>query len=550
MDAAVTASNRGTTRMLAGNTALATRPRAASLALAAVLLMPAIAQARETACTELVKLDLVADGVRIDSADTVAAAAPGTVRLNPFMPPLASGLPAHCKVAGVINERTGIDGKTYGLGFEIALPQDWNGRFLFQSGGGLNGSINPPIGASAAGDVPALARGFAVVSTDGGHKGQAFDASFTVDQRATLDFAHSSVGTVTQVAKKIVAARYGRLPEHSYIAGCSTGGREGMLAMQRYPELFDGVVIGAPAMRTGFSNLGLAHATAMFNRAAPKDAAGKPEPARLYSSADKAVILQGLLAQCDAIDGLADGFIEAVAQCKFQPARLQCAKGQATGCLDKAQTDALADAFKAPRDAAGASLYVDFPYDTGIVFEGMGIPGFLPSAAPNILGAVAHDPNQSLDALARKVRADAMQMLTDTDAWTNLSSFLQRGGKALFYHGVSDPWFSLWDTLDYYQRAAQANGGEQAWADASRFYAVAGMGHCGGGTAHDQFDLLSAVVDWVEQGKPPQDAGIVAARRTADGKAATRPLCPWPTHAHYTGAGDIASADSYTCRTE
>lgn len=480
--------------------------------------------------------------LQVTAAEPVPAAAPGTVRAQPYLPPIGVELPAYCKVSGRINDRTGADGVRYGIGFELALPQDWNGRFLFQGGGGLNGSIAPPLGTTGAGDVPALARGFAVVSTDSGHQGEGFDASFMRDQRAALDFAHASVGTTAQAALLLVRQHYGKAPLHSYMAGCSTGGRESMQATQRWPELFDGVLVNAPAMRTGYSNLALAHARTKFMQAAPRDAGGKPQLARTFSAGDKKLVLDGLLAQCDALDGLADGVIENVLGCRFDPARLQCAAGKREGCLAPAQVTALAQAFKAPRDAAGAPLYVDYPYDTGIVSEGPGIPGFLPSDGPDILAAVMPKAEGfDVDAQARKVREDAVQTLTDTHTWTNLGTFLGRGGKVMYYHGVSDPWFSALDTLDYYRRAAAANG-EQAWADASRFYFVPGMGHCGGGSARDHFDLLTPLVAWVEQGRAP---GRVIARGAA--LQGERPLCPYPTHAHYQG-GDVASADSYVCR--
>lgn len=494
------------------------------------------------ACAGLVGFRDARLKLEVTGAERVPVAPPGTVRAASYLPPIAVELPAYCKVSGRINDRTGADGVRYGIGFELALPEGWNGRFLFQGGGGLNGSIAPALGTTAAGDAPALARGFAVVSTDSGHKGEGFDASFMRDQRAALDFAHASVGTTAQAALLLVERYYGKAPHHSYMAGCSTGGRETMLATQRYPELFDGVIAVAPAMRTGFSNLALAHARSRFMQAAPRDAQGKPQLARTYSAADKALVLKELLAQCDALDGLADGVIENVLACRFEPKRLQCKAGKQDGCLSAAQVAALEEAFKAPRDAAGAPLYVDYPYDTGIVYEGPGIPGFLPAEGPDILAAVM-PPAEGFDAdaQARRVRADAVQMLTDTDTWTNLGGFLGRGGKAMYVHGVSDPWFSAWDTLDYFRRAEAANGA-QAWNDAARFYFVPGMGHCGGGTARDQFDLLTPLVEWVEQGRAP---GRVLARGAA--LPGERPLCPYPTHAHYQG-GDPAHPDSYICQ--
>src|SRR5690606_23682053 len=481
------------------------------------------ASAGPDACTSLVGLRDARLDLAVTAAERVPAAAPGTVRAQPYLPPIPVALPAHCKVSGRIGDRIGADGVRYGIGFELALPDNWNGRFLFQGGGGLNGSIAPPLGTTGAGDAPALARGFAVVSTDSGHKGEGFDASFMRDQRAALNFAHASVGTTARAARLLVELHYGRAPDHSYMAGCSTGGRETMLATQRHPELFDGALVAAPAMRTGYSNLALAHARASFARAAPRDAAGAPQLSRTFSAADKALIQSGLLAQCDALDGLADGVIENVAACRFQPARLQCSAGGDRECLSAAQVTALTEAFKAPRDASGAPLYVDFPYDTGIVSEGAGIPGFLPADGPDSLAAVMPAAKGfDVDAQARKVRADAVQMLTDTNVWTNLGTFVGRGGKVIYYHGVSDPWFSAWDTLDYYKRAAAANGRE-AWDEASRFYFVPGMGHCGGGTSRDQFDLLTPLVQWVEQGQAP--GRVLAKGATVEGE---RPLCPYP----------------------
>ena len=184
------------------------------------------------------------EDVRIKAATHVDASQRGFT--DPHGWPVA-GLPAHCRIEGIVNARKGKDGKDYGISFAIALPDVWSGRFLLQGGGGLNGSVLPPTGPVASNGRPALARGFAVISSDSGHKGAVFDSSFNKDQRAALDFAEASVGTLTPIAKRIVAAYYGRPIAHAYFVGCSTGGREGMLSAERYPELFDGIVVGAPA---------------------------------------------------------------------------------------------------------------------------------------------------------------------------------------------------------------------------------------------------------------------------------------------------------------
>ena len=497
-------------------------------------------------CGKLTAYRDAAIGLVVTTAQRVPAAPAGTVRPNPQSPPIAVPLPAYCRVTGVIAARTGTDGKSYGLRFELRLPDDWGGRFLFQGGGGLNGTVNAPLGAAAAGEAPALARGFAVVSTDSGHQGAVFDASFMADQRASLDFSHASVGTVAPAAKRIVAAYYGRPPAHSYMIGCSTGGRESMLAAERYPEMFDGIVIGAPAMRTGYSNLALDHAGVAFNRAAPRDAAGLPQAERLFSAEDRALIVRGILDACDALDGLKDGVVGNPMACRFRPVALECAGAKAATCLSHPQVEALEEAFATPRDAAGRPLYAAFPYDPGIAFEGPGLPGFLVNAGRSPLGPRTTALTFDADAAADRVRADASQALTDTNRWTNLGAFLGHGGKIIFYHGMGDPWFSALDTMDYYKRAEAANGAER-WAASSRFYPVPGMGHCGGGAnTYDRFDLLGPVVDWVEHGRAP---GVVVASRTTPAPG-SRPLCPLPGHPHYGGSGDQTVAASFACRAD
>lgn len=204
-----------------------------------------------TACAALKAFSMPGYAVRIERAEDVA---PGPMPPAPNAPagqPQRS-LPAHCRVDGVMDERTGRNGKPYAIGFSLALPASWNGRFFFQGGGGLNGVVNPPYGAQYAGDTPALAAGFAVISTDSGHRGTGFDASFFEDQEAALNFLYQAVAKVTVVGKQLVEKRYGKAAHHSYFVGCSTGGREAMMMSQRFPAYFDGIIAGAPATRTGF----------------------------------------------------------------------------------------------------------------------------------------------------------------------------------------------------------------------------------------------------------------------------------------------------------
>jgi pimeloyl-ACP methyl ester carboxylesterase len=501
-------------------------------------------------CADLVKLQISGSGMTITKAEPVPTAPPGTVRasmtLASDMIPVA--IPSYCRADGVIDPRIGVDGKPYAIGFEIALPDKWNGRFLFQGGGGLNGAINPPLGGQAAADNPALARGFAVVSTDSGHKGAVFDASFMKDQLASLDFAYIAVGRVTVLSKEIVAQYYGQPARHSYYDGCSTGGREGMLMSQRYPAYFDGIVAGDPAMRTGYSNIGLAYARGVFLKIAPKDSSGKPDPAKDFSASDRKLLAESIMNTCDANDGLKDGMIFNPQACHYDPAVLRCKGAKTESCLTSQQVDALQKAFAGPEDSRGNQVYPAFPWDTGYLQGASGpfaaFSSFLPAPGPSILASVEQPSNVDIDTLVARVRGDDNQTLTDT-TWTNLSSFFGHGGKIVFYHGTSDPIFSPFDTLAYYKKMADANGGLNRALNSSRFFFVPGMNHCQGGPATlDKFDLLGAVVNWVEKGTAPDS--VVATGKDFPGRS--RPLCAYPKHAQYKGQGNPEDAASFECR--
>ncbi|HXX46386.1 MAG TPA: DUF6351 family protein [Candidatus Acidoferrales bacterium] len=496
-------------------------------------------------CADLVNLQLPGSGMTITKAEEIPTTPAGTLRTMSIAGDLIPvPIPPYCRADGAIDPRAGFDGKSYAIGFSIALPDHWNGRFLFQGGGGLNGSVNPPIGTAAAGDAPALARGFAVVSTDTGHKGAVFDPSFMKDQIADLDFAYIAVGRVALLAKEIIAHYYGQPAKHSYFAGCSTGGREAMLVSQRYPSYFDGVVAGDPAMNTGNSNIGLSWAMTSFAKIAPKDASGKPVPSQAFSSSDRKLLADAIMKACDEKDGLKDGLIFNRRACEFDPVVLKCRGAKADACLSADQVTALERAFSGPKDSHGDQIYPRFPYDSDMVTEGPGL-SFLPSAGPNILGNVLPSAAMSVDEQAASVRANASQILTDTWSWSNLSSFSGHGGKLLFYHGTSDPWFSPYDTLGYYERMEKDNGGADRVQTWSRFFLVPGMSHCGGGPSTlDNFDLLSAVVDWVENGKAPDF--VIAKGKDFPGR--TRPLCAYPKYAYYKGQGDPENAANFECR--
>jgi pimeloyl-ACP methyl ester carboxylesterase len=459
-------------------------------------------------CARLSKFAMSEHRVVIHQAKEIAASAPGVIPV----------IPAHCRVEGVIDERTGRDGKPYAIGFAVALPPQWNGRFLFQGGGGLNGSVQPPLGGQFAGEHGALERGFAVASTDSGHQGAVFDGTFFADQQAALDFLYQAVAEVTVVAKSIVAQHYGKPQAHSYFVGCSTGGREAMMMSQRFPNYYDGIVAAAPAARTSFSNLGLRYATAALNSAP-------------LSDADRKLVIDGVLAACDGLDGSEDGFVFAPQKCQFDPGTLP---------LSPAQVNAIRAVMQGPRTSTGRQVYPGYFYDTGIANK-QGLPGIL--AGPMIPEGRPVGTTFDVDAAAAEAM-DARAMAGDTSAWTNLSTFRGHGGKLIFLHGLSDPWFSAQESVRYYQQLGRDNA-EVPLTDWSRLFLVPGMGHCAGGARTlDQVDLLTSLVDWVEADHAPER--VIATGKSSPGES--RPLCPYPRHAHYLGSGDPHQAANYECR--
>jgi Tannase and feruloyl esterase len=509
--------------------------RAGAHALIAAVLCHGVRAAN--ACADLQKFS--APATTIEKAQEVPE---GSIPAPPGAPPVPLHAPAHCRVDGTIGAHKGPDGKAYGIRFAVAMPPNWNGRLLYQGGGGLNGSVQAPIGATGAGDIPALTRGFAVVTSDSGHEGSVFDSSFFADQQALLDFLYQSIGKVMAVARPLVAAHYSHAISHSYFVGCSTGGREAMISAQRYPGEFDGIVAGSPAMRTSYSNLATSWITVALNAAAPKDAQGHPLTAQALSDSDRKLVVDGLLQACDALDGAKDGMIFNTRGCHFDPRVLQCRGAKADGCLSQAQVQAIERGFAGPTTAGGIKVYPGFPYDTGIGFKGPGIPGLL-SGGLSPVGPSPTNTQMNVDQEAA-IAHNGQEMAGDTDAWTNLSSFSGHGGKLIFYHGMSDPWFSALDTQRYYESLAVSDkaGSVSNW---SRLFLVPGMGHCGGGTTTlDHFDMLSAIVNWVEKYQAPEQ--VTATGTAFPGRS--RPLCAYPKHAQYVGSGDPESAANFSCQ--
>jgi hypothetical protein len=493
--------------------------------------------------------------LQVEEATLVAAgAAVGTERPSSGAAPL----PEHCLFRAVISPRTSASGQQLGTGFELRLPTAWNGRFVFEGGGGLDGVLNPAIGALGGRvDPPALAQGFAVVTTDGGHRGASMvDARFALDQQARIDYAYGALEKTTWVAKALIQAFYGREPDHSYFLGCSNGGRQALIAAERLPLEFDGIVAGDPSFRLAWTNVDEAWNEIVLARGAPKGPDGKPIVSRALSEADLKLVADEVLRECDGKDGLKDGMINDFRACRFDPAVLTCKGAKTDQCLTGLQVRTLKALMGGPHDSRGRALYAAFPYDTGIggrAFRQMHF-GNSPAGGSNAADATLGfdslryyamtPPDPSFDPMRFDFDRDTARVLqtskqNDADA-TYLTTLAQHG-KLLLYHGLSDQGLSPLDTIAWYDRLPSSTGGTtQDWA---RLYLVPGMTHCAGGEATDEFDALQAIQAWVEGGEAPD-------RIVAQGKAfpgVTRPLCPYPKVARYEG-GDPASEKNFVCR--
>ena len=490
---------------------------------------------RPSSCAKLTSFK--AEDVEITKSVEIAA---GTTEAIPWSQTRTASLPAYCRVEGLMDRRTGVNGEEFGITFALAMPDQWNGDFLMQGGAGSNGVVMAPLGLNAAGDTPALKRGFAVVSTDSGHQSHqpGFDFDFIRDQQAYLDFAYLANVKVAALAKQLIAQHYGKAPAFSYFSGCSTGGREGMILSQRYPTVFNGIISGDPAMRTGLSNLAIGRWVPIaFNQIAPRDANGKPIIEQSITDDDRKLIRDALIKQCDAKDGIADGLISDPMGCDFDPEVLVCKGKTNASCLASEKVLAIKKIIEGPKTTSGTQVYAGFLYDTGIT-NGPPLRGLL-SPGPGIFGPATADMTMDVD----KEALAASQPLVDSMS-TNLTTFSTHGGKLIFYHGDSDPWFSPLDTFEYFKNMAAANGGLDGVSKWSQFYFVPAMSHCGGGQALDQFDLLDAIVNWVEKGTLP--SSVIATGKAFPGRS--RPLCPYPKHAQYKGRDDTQDAANFDCR--
>lgn len=528
----------------------------------------------------------------------------------------------YCQVRGMLQERTGVAGipgtpsyrtdQHYGTLFEVRLPSDWNGRYMFHGGGGTEGG-NPNATGQPGGTagVTVLKNGFVVAAQNGGHLNTELPGSyppgpitdlnhiqvlsqnmFFSDADAVKDWAYNSIDTTTQTTKYLIDAYYGRAPERSYFVGCSTSGRQGMAMSQRFPQHYDGIVAGDPFYLPPEISLsetwGLEHVIAVS-----PIIDGKPQYLQSFSLGDQNLFTNAILAACDHLDGLVDGVIDNMAACTFDPATfvfpssgvygsiapgmpLQCTGDKTDTCLTPAQVNATKKIAEGPRTSSGEVIVTPdgtplsgYPFDGGFM-QPQGIPtrdiGTASSPPGNIgLGSGQlplfwfAQPDPTYNPLTVDYDNDIHLVTPASPAVNNsteIGPFINRGGKLIFYHGLSDsgpPWPY---TMKYFHDVMVKNGGMAGANGFMKMYLVPNMGHCSGNMATDSFDMLTPMVNWIENGVAPQEIVATGSRfpsapgpYTGLGTATrSRPLCPYPKTLRYKGGGDISQASSYACQ--
>lgn len=509
-----------------------------NLSFSLLLVLFLLSELQAATCESLERLSL--PNTSITLAQTVAAGAftsPDAGR--PGAPPTADfkQLPAFCRVTATLRPSTDSDIK-----IEVWLPlANWNGKFQGVGNGGLAGFIifSSGRGGIERGLSEALMRGYATASTDTGHTGGTA-VSFLGHPEKLVDFAYRAPHEMTVTAKAIVRAFYEAPPKLSYWNSCSTGGRQGLVEAQRFPDDYDGIIAGAPAI----SQTRLVTWSTHVGHTALK------EPQYMIPTSKYPMIHRAVMTACDAVDGLADGLIADPRSCRFDLKTIECKGGDSASCLTTAQVETaqtLTNPLRHPK--TGETIYPGLAWGTELGWA-LRIGGPTPQFfGPEYFKYVFYrDPNwdwRTFDleaAVAIADRAD-FRMLNPTDP--DLKRFQQRRGKLLLYHGWSDPNFSAQFTIDYYERVRAVVGSKRIgeWA---RLFLAPGMGHCGGGAGPNAFDPIAALEQWVEHGRAP---GSIIATHTTNGKVdRTRPLCPYPQVAKYNGTGNIDEARSFTCR--
>ena len=498
--------------------------------------MPLAAQTR---CEDLSHLILPSTTIR--SAVAVPAG-PFSVNNAP-----ARNVPGFCRVIGVARRE---------VGFELWLPMSgqWNKKYMAVGNGGLAGNI---VYGSM---YDPLLRGYATSSTDTGHVGKnTNDGEWALGHmERVINFGQRGVHEMTLASKAIIKAYYNTTPVHSYFQGCSQGGKQALTEVQKYPADFDGVIAGDPA------NWWTRHYTGNHIWVAQAmDGDGYIPPVKIP------VIADAVNAACDSLDGVKDGVLTDPRRCKFDPSALLCKSGDQPNCLTAAQVAAVRKIWTGPRDEDGQQLY------PGIERGGEAGPGgwqnWITGNAP---GQGSHsglglpfmkymafeDPNwdfRKFKYTAAEGQESDLEYVDDKlgrifDAIDpDLRPFRARGGKLIQYHGFSDPDIPPTNSINYFENVVRTIGGRndpRALADTKEFYRlfmVPGMQHCSGGPGTSRFDALTALEQWVEQKRAPEQ--IMASRMTNGKVDRTRPLCPYPQEAQYKGSGSTDEAANFVC---
>jgi len=526
-----------------------------------------------------------------------------------------NALPEHCQIQGILQARTGVSGpdgttaQAYGTRFEVRLPTAWNGRYMFQGGGGTEGSLPAATGSqTGTASFPELRNGWAVASQDGGHESSQLPATvpatatspsilqvnmFFTDAQAVKDWAYNSIDVTTQTAKFLIASYYGRPQDRSYFVGCSTSGRQGMAMSQLFPTYYDGIIAGDPFYLPPEISLSETWGLEQIISVSPRDANNNPIYLQGFPVADQNLFTTAILAACDGLDGLVDGVIDNLAACTFDPASfvfpssgpygafapgqsLQCTGAKIATCLSPAQVTAVKKIAQGPRTSSGqtivapdGTLLSGYPFDGGFMMPA-GIPTRdigTPTSPPGNIGLGSGQlplfwfttPDPHYNPLTVNYDTDIPLVTSNSPAVNNstdISAFINRGGKLIFYHGLSDsgpPWPY---TLKYFNDVAAQHGGLSGVASFMNLYLVPNMGHCGGNAATDRFDMLAPMVNWVENGVTPDSivasgTSFSSTQGTLTGLPTTRsrPLCLYPKTLRYTAGpgGDISIASSYSC---
>lgn len=483
-------------------------------------------------CDSLSKLSLPQTAITMAASVAPGAFAPPpsfSLRLQPG-DPAYKDLPGFCRVAATMRPTSDSVIK-----IEVWLPpaEAWNGKFMAVGNGGQAGEIYyHKMG------LP-LTLGYAVASTDTGHEGKGDDGSYALGHpEKVIDFGYRAVHEMVLKSKAIVAEYYARSAKYAYWNGCSTGGRQGIEDLQRYPADFDGVIAGAPAInpRSAVQVVGVAQAV-------------HKSDASLIPASKFPVIQKAALDACDAKDGVKDGIIEDPTRCKFDPGLLLCKGPDAPDCLTAAQVESARKAYSPvvnPRTKEQIFPGFEPGSEKGWGFAAGPQPPQL--TLTGLRNRVFKDPNwdyQTFNFDSDVARLDReSQAINAMDP--NLRPFFNHGGKLLQYHGWNDNLIAPENSVNYYKTVADTLGGASKISDSYRLFMVPGMAHCRGGDGTDRFDPVSAMEQWVEKRKAPDS--ILASRYAGDKVDRTRPLCPYPQVAVYKGSGSTDDAANFACK--